>query len=323
MKVVVLAAVALVVIAAVVIILQRRARSVPRPLPVLTDEQRALAGELRRDVEALCAQGSRNHWRPDAMRAAAAHVHDAFVAAGYAVDRQPYAIDIGGENFAVEIRGVTRPEEIVVIGAHYDSVEGSPGADDNASGVAAMLALARRFSAARPARTIRFVAFANEEPPHFQTKEMGSWAYAKRSAERKEKVVAMLSLEMLGYYDPRPGSQTYPAVLAPFYPDRGDFVAFAGNVRSRALVRRSAGAFRAASPFPVESAAVPELIPQIGWSDQWSFWQFDWPAIMVSDTALFRNPHYHMPSDTPETLDYERMARVVEGLVGVIEVLSG
>jgi hypothetical protein len=310
------------VVGAVLIVSQRRSRHAPQALPALTAGQQALATELRRDVETLCRVGSRNHWRPEAMQAAASHIEASLAAAGYRVERHAYAPDVAGENLLAEIRGTTRPGEIVVIGAHYDSVDGSPGADDNASGVAALLAIARRLAAEKPARTIRLVAFANEEPPHFQTADMGSWAYARREHERGANVVAMLSLEMLGYYDARPGSQQYPAVLAPFYPNRGDFIAFAGNTGSRAIVRKSVLAFRAASPVPAESAAVPELIREIGWSDQWSFWQFGWPALMVSDTAFFRNPNYHMPSDTPETLDYERMARVVEGLVGVIRRLA-
>jgi Zn-dependent M28 family amino/carboxypeptidase len=226
------------------------------------------------------------------------------------------------ENLIVEIRGSSRANEIVIIGAHYDTVDGSPGADDNASGVAALIALAKLFENRGPQRTLRFVAFANEEPPLFKTEEMGSWQYAKRCRDRGETIVAMLSLEMLGYYDTGRGSQQYPPLLATLYPDTGDYVAFAGNVASRSLVRRCARAFRRANTMPSESAAVPELVEQIGWSDQWSFWQFGWPAIMVTDTALFRNPHYHLETDTPETLDYERMARAVDGLVAVIDDLA-
>jgi len=178
------------------------------------------------------------------------------------------------------------------------------------------------FRERKPARTIRFVAFVNEEPPYFQTEDMGSLVYAKRSHERGEKIAAMLSIESIGYYDARPKSQLYPAFLAPFFPSTGDFIAFAGNSGSRALVRQCAGAFRKHAKFPSEGAAVPEVVEQIGWSDQWSFWQFGWPALMVTDTAPFRNPNYHRPSDKPETLDYERTARVVEGLVGVTGALT-
>lgn len=276
-----------------------------------------LTEELRRDVTALCANGPRNHWSMRSYRAAAAYIERSFAAAGYSVDKQTYADHLGGENLAVELRG-TSSSEIVLIAAHYDSVYDSPGADDNASGVAALLALARRFAGWQPRRTLRFVAFANEEPPHFQTPDMGSFAYAQRCHERGETMHAMLSLEMLGYFDARRGAQQYPPLLAPFYPKTGDFIAFAGNLKSRTLVKRCAKAFRRHGAIGSESASLPELIPQIGWSDQWSFWQFGWPGLMVTDTALFRNPHYHTAGDLPETLDYERMARVVEGLEAVV-----
>lgn len=279
------------------------------------------AADLRRDVEALCANGPRNSWTLSAMRAAAAYIERSFIESGYRAERHAYAPELGGENVIAETRGSAMG--IVVIGAHYDSVFDSPGADDNASGVAGLLALARHFANARTKRTVRFVAFANEEPPHFQTETMGSLAYARRCHERGERITAMLSLEMLGYFDERPGAQQYPPPLSLLYPNTGDFIGFAGNLRSGALVRRCTKAFRKHARIDAQSAAVPELIPQIGWSDQWSFWQFGWPALMVTDTALFRNPHYHTPHDTPDTLDYDRMGRVVEGLMGVVGELGG
>jgi Zn-dependent M28 family amino/carboxypeptidase len=303
----------------VAILFLRRGRP-SNPL-VVTGEHGALAEELRRDVQALCAIGPRNTIEPENLAAAADTVERAFGTAS--VERQTYEADgIAVANLIVEIRGATRPDEIVVIGAHYDSVYESPGADDNASGVAAMLALARRFAKQRPARTLRFVAFVNEEPPHFQTPTMGSLQYARRCSERKETIVAMLSLETIGYYDPRRGAQQYPPPLAALYPDTGDFIGIAGNIGSRALVNRITKAFRARTNFPAQSAVLPELIPQIGWSDQWAFWQFGWPAVMITDTAPFRNPHYHTPGDTPDTLDYARLAMVVDGLSGVVQDLT-
>ena len=281
----------------------------------------ALAKELQRDVEALCAIGPRNTFQPETLTAAASYIGNAFD--GSTVERQRYnAGGVDVDNLIVEIRGTTRPDEIVIVGAHYDSVDDSPGADDNASGVAGMLALARYFVKVKPARTLRFIAWVNEEPPHFQTSAMGSYVYARRCRTRGENIVAVLSLEMLGYYDDAPGSQQYPPPLAALYPDQGNFIGFAGNLSSRALVNRCVKVFREHSRFPAEAAVLPEVIPQTGWSDQWSFWQFGWPALMVTDTALFRNPHYHMASDTPRTLDYARMAAVVEGLVEVVKVLS-
>jgi hypothetical protein len=286
------------------------------------------ADQLRRDVTALCANGPRNTWSMASLRAAARYIEESFIASGYQVERHVYAEPIGGVNIATHCGGgggrdarAPHARRVVVIGAHYDSVFDSPGADDNASGVAGLLALARHFAGSSHAKTLRFVAFANEEPPHFQTPAMGSFAYARRCHERGERISAMLSLEMLGYFDERPGSQLYPPPLSLFYPRTGDFIGFAGNLRSRALVRRCVKAFRRHARIGAQSAALPQLIPQIGWSDQWSFWQFGWPGIMVTDTALFRNPHYHTGRDLPVTLDYERMALVVEGLIAVVSEL--
>jgi len=285
-------------------------------LPPLTAAQRALAEELRRDVAALCAGAPRSV--PETLVQPANYIERELIAAGYTPARQHTS---QGDNIEVEVRGTSK--EIVVIGAHYDTVDESPGADDNASGVAGVLASARRCAGRRPRLSMRFVFFVAEEPPNFKSETMGSYAYAKRCHDRGETIAAMLSIESIGYYDPRPGSQVYPPLLAPFFPSTGDFIGFAGNTHSGALVRECVGAFRRHAKFPSEGAAMPEAIDEVGWSDQWSFWQFGWPALMVTDTAPFRNPHYHRPSDTPETLDYERTARVVEGVIGVADEIGG
>jgi Zn-dependent M28 family amino/carboxypeptidase len=289
-------------------------RSWRGPLPPLTESQRVLAAGLRHDVVALTANGSRSV--PETLAPAAAYIERELLAAGYKPARQQTS---EGDNIEAELRGDSN--EIVIVGAHYDTVDEAPGADDNASGVAGCLALARRLARTHPHRTLRFLFFAAEEPPNFKSASMGSYAYAKRCHERGETIAAMLSIESIGYYDARPRSQLYPPFFAPFFPSTGDFIAFAGNSGSRALVRRCVDAFRAQTRFPSEGAAVPELVEEIGWSDQWSFWQFGWPALMVTDTAPFRNPHYHTTGDTPETLDYERTARVVEGLMTVTNML--
>lgn len=174
---------------------------------------------------------------------------------------------------SVEKKGSTVPSEIVIVGAHYDSVAGCPGADDNASGVAALLVPARELATANPLRTLRFVAFANEEPPYFQTAEMGSRVFARNCRARGENVVAMMSLETIGYYSDEDGSQKYPAPFGAFYPSRGNFIAFVGNLASRALVHRAVGAFRRRASFPSEGGALPGFVPGVGWSDHWSFWQ--------------------------------------------------
>jgi Zn-dependent M28 family amino/carboxypeptidase len=212
----------------------------------------------------------------------------------------------------------------IVIGAHYDTVPGSPGADDNASAVAALIELAGllRREPLPAGRSVRLVAFANEEPPYFMSGEMGSYAWAKRARERAEPVLAMFSLEMLGYYRDAPGSQGFPFPLGFFYPDRADFVAFVGDLGSRDLVRRALAAWRAAVPFPSQGVAAPALIPGVTWSDHWSFRSHGFPAIMLTDTAFYRYPHYHLPSDTPDKLDYERLARVTLGLAAMLRELA-
>jgi Zn-dependent M28 family amino/carboxypeptidase len=240
------------------------------------------------------------------------------------VSRQEYELYAANcSNLEVEITGTSRPGEIVVVGAHYDTVVGTPGANDNTSGVAAVLALARRFSNRKPDRTIRFVAFVNEEPPFFQSKRMGSRVYAKRCRERGENIVAMMSLETIGYYDDSPGSQKYPPPFGLLYPSKGNFIGFVGNVGSRALVQKVVGSFRRNEKFPSEGGAFPAFIPGIGFSDHWSFWQEGYSALMVTDTAMYRYPYYHHPDDTLDKIDFERMARVVRGLEKVVGELAG
>jgi Zn-dependent M28 family amino/carboxypeptidase len=222
----------------------------------------------------------------------------------------------------VELIGDSLPREIVVVGAHYDSVLDCPAANDNGTGVAALLSLARRFSGRTADRTLRFVAFVNEEPPYFQTEEMGSWVYAKQCRKQNEAVTAMLSLETIGYYSDQPDTQQYPAPFGLLYPSTGNFVAFVGNIGSGDLVRQAVGSFRQHEPFPSEGGALPEFTPGIGFSDHWSFWQEGYPALMVTDTAPFRYPYYHTPEDTADKVDFERTARVVRGLEKVIVDLA-
>lgn len=295
------------------------------PLPTLTGHEAELRDALRRDVQKLAGEiGERNLPRYGSLVAAADFLEASLSAAGYKVRRQSYTL-LGRtcDNLEVEIAGTDRPGEIVIVGAHYDSIEGSPGANDNATGAAAVLALARSFSRQKTARTLRFVAFVNEEPPYYQSPAMGSIVYAKRAQARGENVVAMLSLETIGYYSDRKGSQSYPFPFNLFYPSTGDFIAFVGNVSSHGLVRDAVASFRRVANFPSEGGAVPGFIIGVGWSDHWSFWQSGYPAIMVTDTALFRYPYYHTHEDTPDKVQYDRLARVVSGLEGVVADLAG
>jgi len=289
-------------------------------LPNLSAAQKNLRETLKSDIEQLSSTiGERNLTRPDALHRAADFIGTSLSDAGYQVMRQRYEVgSLLSENLEVERVGSDRAQEIVLIAAHYDSVEGSPGANDNASGVAALLALAREYAAIQPRRTLRFVAFANEEPPYFQTPAMGSFIYAERSHARNERIVAMLSLETIGYYSDVPGSQQYPSWLGWFYPSAANFISFVGNLKSRNLVRRVVRSFRYSSLLPSEGIATFSGIPGVGWSDQWSFWHYGYPGVMVTDTALFRYPFYHSSEDTPDKLDYNRLSLVVSGLKTVI-----
>jgi len=284
-----------------------------------------LASRLRRHVERLADEiGERHVQRPEALHAAERYIDETLRAHGHDVHRQNYeAQGVDCANLEVTIPGGDRASEIVLAGAHYDTVPGSPGADDNASGVAAILELARLLRDAKPARTIRLVAFVNEEPPFFFWGEMGSKVYARAARARGDDIRVMLSLEMLGCYSDEKGSQGYPPLLGWFYPKQGNYVAFVSNLRSRHALRNVFDAFRAGSDFPAEKLAAPALVPGIGWSDQLSFWREGYPAAMVTDTAFHRYRHYHQPTDTPEKLDYARMAQVVEGLARTLESLAG
>ncbi|TMH72850.1 MAG: M28 family peptidase [Betaproteobacteria bacterium] len=266
-----------------------------------TPAETELAARLRAHVEALAA-GERN---VDLERPAR-YIEQQF---GGSRSQQ---FQSGGR----WVRNIEAGAGPIVVGAHYDTVPGSPGADDNASGVAVLLELARM---GLPAR---FVAFANEEMPYFQSGEMGSHAWAARAHRAGDKISAMLSLEMLGYYRNVPRSQGYPPPLGWFYPDRANFIAFVGDLDARRLVRHAVGFFRKYAKFPAEGVAAPAGIPGVTWSDHWSFRSHGYPAIMVTDTAFYRYPHYHLPSDTPEKLDYMRMARVTLGLAAVIKELA-
>lgn len=282
-----------------------------------------LEQRLQLHVEKLASEiGERNVWRPKALYAAADYIRDTWSQLGYEVHAQGY--DAGGvwsENIEIEIRGREQAGEIVLAGAHYDTVSGSPGADDNASGVAALLEIARFLVGVKPERTLRLVAFVNEESPFFYVGEMGSKIYAQAARERHDNIRLMLSLEMLGCYSEEPGSQSYPPLLRWLYPDRGNFIGFVSNLNSRRVLKQFAAAFAASSDFPYETLASPTIVPGVSWSDQISFWRQGYQAVMVTDTAFYRYPHYHRASDTPGELNYAEMARVVEGLTGALTVL--
>ena len=295
-------------------------------LPPLSPDESQIQADLKENVSRLSVNiGERNVDVYERLELSARWIEDSFNGLGFSVQSQEYKVGTRKvRNLIAEFPGAGKANEIVVVGAHYDSVDvdNSPGADDNASGVAALLELARLLKGTHPERTLRFVAFVNEEPPWFQTENMGSLVYARAAHERHDKIVAAISLETIGLYSDVAGSQQYPEPMGLLYPDRGNFIGFVGNLSSRTLVRRAIGSFRKTTSFPSEGSAAPAWLPGIGWSDHWSFWQVGYPAIMITDTAPFRNPNYHRRTDKLETLDFDRMARVVHGLAAVVTDLG-
>ena len=324
-----------IVVVAVLVLLwwfgmRKPGKNVSKAWPLSPDEV-TLREELRANVQKLAGEiGERNMSHYTQLNAAADFIEDSFSRAGLRTRRDSY--EIRGQpchNIEAEISGsqqaaaVSSPPQVVIIGAHYDSVFGSPGANDNGTGVAAMLALARRFASAKPKNTLRFVAFVNEEPPYFLSGEMGSQVYARRCKERGDKISAMISLETIGYFSDTLNSQKYPSPgLGLFYPNVGNFIGFVSNVHSRALLRRVIALFRKHAKIASEGASLPAFIPGVSWSDQWSFWQHGYRAIMVTDTAPFRYPYYHSSNDTPDKLDYDRFTLVVSGMEKVIQELA-
>ncbi|MFC1844287.1 M28 family peptidase [Thermodesulfobacteriota bacterium] len=290
----------------------------------LSEKEKEISSDLHKHVNKLAGKiGERNIWLPAKLNAAAAYIEKIWLEQDYKVRHQEYdARGVKSVNLEVEIPGTSHAGEIVLIGAHYDSVLGCPGANDNGTGVAALLEISRLLGSRKFARTIRLVAFTNEEPPFFLRRDMGSKVYASRARKRKENIVAMLSLETMGYYSEAPFSQSYPFPFNFFYPQTANFIGFVGNLGSRHLVKQSLEAFRRHTKFPSEGTAAPGWITGIGWSDHWSFWREGYRAIMVTDTALFRYEHYHTPEDTPDKIDYNRLARVTEGLSEVVVELA-
>lgn len=261
------------------------------------------------------AIGERNVFRPEALSAAEDYIAAVFQDEGFTATRQKYEVNnVRCGNLEVTLPGVSKRKELLLLGAHYDTVAGSPGADDNASGVAALLEIAGLFAATSPAMSVRFVAFVNEEPPFFMTRHQGSAVYAKAARKRGDDIRLMVSLEMLGSYFDTPGSQHYPPLFRWFYPDRGNFLALISDFRSLAATRHMANVFRAHSDFPLEYAGLFRWFPGVAWSDHPPFWRRGYRAVMATDTAYQRYPHYHTAQDTPDKLNYPMLGRATEAL---------
>jgi Zn-dependent M28 family amino/carboxypeptidase len=281
---------------------------------------------LRSHVDVLAGLiGPRHLGRPKTIDATVRYVDGQFTELGDSVRHEKYRVGNSEvSNIVVERPGTDRKDEIIVVGAHYDTIPSTPGADDNASAVAMLIEVARILAGVTTRRTLRFVSFPCEEMPYFHTSSMGSQQYARNCKQRGEQIIGMLCLEMVGYYSTAPRSQQIPPSLPRMFrfvlPQTADFLAAVGNLRSIKLLRSfRRGYKRARCGLPLFSIALPELIREIRLSDNSSFWDQGYPALMITDTSFLRNANYHLPTDTPETLDYERLA---QGTIGVAGALS-
>lgn len=286
---------------------------------------RTSADVLKADVTKLSVDiGRRDLYNNNkaALAKATDFITDEFRRLGYKVEFQPYmSSGVKVKNIIAVKPGTAKPSEIILIGAHYDTFN-NPGADDNASGVAGMLELARHAASKKYGRTSKFIAFVNEEPPFFRHEDMGSRVYAKDAAAKKEDIKAALILEMIGYYTEKRISQRYPPLIGPFFPGRGNFIAQISNFSSRELARRIDRAFRAASALPMRTVVLPSFVPGVDFSDHRSFWKVGYPAVMFTDTSFYRTPHYHKQTDLPDTLNYTYMASLLDGIKAAMDDLA-
>ncbi len=269
---------------------------------------------LQRHVEHLSQRiGERHLWKNGSLNRAAKYIESVMRSHGYEVIEQSYACyGKTVSNLIVEKEGDEK--RMLVVGAHYDTVPGTPGADDNASGVAGLLELARLHRLSSGRQTLVFAAFANEEPPCFGSSAMGSMVYARDLKEKKAPVEAMISLEMIGYFSEET-IQKYPLPgMSLFYPKRGDYIGVVGNFHSSRYVSFFKRGIRRHSFIKSRSLVAPEFFGGINLSDNYSFWHYGFRAIMVTDTSFFRNRNYHLETDTIDTLDFDRMTEVVRGL---------
>jgi hypothetical protein len=288
-------------------------------------EESATAKRLREMILMLSDTiGERNLDHREQLDQAADYVNKSFAVSMYSVHEETFEVQgMTCRNIVAECTGTVLPKEIVLVGAHYDSARGTPGANDNGSGVAAMLAIAEKLQAKPLDRTLRFVAFTNEEPPYFQRQGlMGSLEYARGCRLRGDHLVAVISLETMGYFSDEPDSQKLPTGLELLYPKVGNFIGFVSNGRSTNLMRSTLKKFKNHCKVPAKGAPLPEALPGAGWSDHWSFWQEGYQGIMVTDTALFRYPHYHEPTDTIDKLDFVRYSQVVDGLSATVSEMA-
>jgi len=268
--------------------------------------------------------GSRSVYEYDKIEATREYIVSCLEAFGYDPSLQTYTYS-GRKysNVIASIRGAKLPDETVIIGAHYDTVYGTPGADDNASAVATLLEIARALKGFSPDRTLKLIFFVIEEPPVFRSEHMGSYVYAKEAKARNENITSMISLEMLGYYTNEKDGQTFPfPMMSLIYPSTPNFIAVVGNLSSRNLVRKVKNSLRASSRIPVETLTAFSFVPGVDFSDHRSFWKMGYPAVMITDTAFYRNPNYHTEADTIDTLDFDNMSDLLRGLIQAAKDLT-
>jgi Zn-dependent M28 family amino/carboxypeptidase len=279
---------------------------------------------LEAHVRALAGFAPRDEGHPENLDRAAAYVRQELQRAGGRVEDQTF--EVSGETYRnVIARFGPESRERIVVGAHYDAAGPYPGADDNASGVAGLIELAHLLGKDPPPLRVELVAYTLEEPPHFAGLTMGSAIHAASLKKQGVRLRAMIGLEMIGYFTDEPGSQQFPAPgLSLLYPSRGNFITVVGKLGQGPLVRRIKKTMaRGAAPLPVESITAPTSLPGVDLSDHRNYWAAGYQAVMITDTAFLRNPHYHRDSDRPETLDYRRMARVVAGVYAAVKGLAG
>ena len=272
---------------------------------------------LMNHVKALSHTLPARSYEKDNLNSSAEYIFNELKKYSNNVRYQNYTVGTNEYKNVVVTFGPDNNNELYVVGAHYDSFDGLPGADDNASGVAGVIELARLFSINPPPRTVELVAFSLEEPPYFRTENMGSYVHAKSMLNKSLDVKLMISLEMIGYYTTEPNSQEYPvSFMKYFYPTVGDFIAVVGGINELEQTRFFKENMRSNTPLPVYSINAPSLIPGVDFSDHLNYWLFDYPAIMITDTSFYRNYNYHTENDTWDKLDYKKMAMVVHGVYG-------
>jgi Zn-dependent M28 family amino/carboxypeptidase len=287
-------------------------------------DSKSYEDRLQTHVHMLADQiGERNYRNYGNLQRAEMYITRQFQNSGYEVIKQSYSVQ-GQEfsNIEVVLSGTQNQKSSLVMGAHYDSVTRSPGANDNASGVASLLVIADYFAQHPLPLPMRFVAFANEEPPFFQTSGMGSLRYAKDLRARDEQMIGMISLETIGYFSDEKDSQNYPPGITARFPKEGNFISLVANQSSEDWLNKVAGAFAIAAQLPSEAGVFPESLMGVGWSDHWAFWQNSYPALMITDTAPFRYPHYHTPHDTFDKISYPHLAKVTAGLIETLQALG-